>query len=67
MKMNLSYKATYFLKLEIVYFWLSLFIGGVKAFEYDFSKGFKVFLYVFLLMQLVILATNFRLIFKKDT
>lgn len=64
--MNLSHKAAYFLKLEIVYFLLSLFIGGVKAIEYDFSKGVKVFLFVFLFMQLVILATNFRLIFKKD-
>lgn len=64
--MNVSHKTAYFIKLEIVYFLLSLFIGGVKAFEYDLNKGFKVFLYVFIFMQFVILVTNFRLIFKKE-
>lgn len=64
--MNFSYKTIYFIKLEIVYFLLSSFIGGIKAFEYGLYKGFEVFVYVFVFMQLVILVTNFRLIFKKD-
>lgn len=64
--MNISYKAAYFIKLEIVYLVLSLFIGAIKSVEYGFNDGAKVFLYVFIFMQAVIVLTNFRLIFKKD-
>lgn len=64
---NISNKSAYFIKLEVIYLFLSLFIGGIKAYEYDLAKGINVFLYVFAFMQIVIVLTNFKLIFKRDS
>ncbi len=64
--MNNRAKLLHLLKEEIVYLSIALIFGIMTYLNHDISKSVEMFLYVALFFQLIILITNWKLIFSSD-
>jgi hypothetical protein len=59
-------KLLHFLKEEIIYLSISLIFGVMAYLTHDISKSVEMFLCVALFFQLIILITNWKVIFSRD-
>ena len=64
--MNNRAKLLHLLKEEIIYLSIALIFGIMTYLNHDISKSVEMFLYVALFFQLIILITNWKLIFSSD-
>lgn len=64
--MNNRSKLLHLLKEEIIYLSISLIFGVTTYLNHDISKSVEMFLCVALFFQLIILITNWKLIFSSD-
>ena len=64
--MNNRVKLLHLLKEEIIYLSIALIFGIMTYLNHDISKSVEMFLYVALFFQLIILITNWKLIFSSD-
>lgn len=59
-------KLLHLLKEEIIYVSISLIFGVMTYLTHDISKSVEMFLCVALFFQLIILITNWKVIFSRD-
>ena len=64
--MNNRSKLLHLLKEEIIYLSISLIFGVMTYLNHDISKSVEMFLCVALFFQLIILITNWKVIFSRD-
>ncbi|TMO47881.1 hypothetical protein CWC24_07020 [Pseudoalteromonas ruthenica] len=57
-------KILYLLKEEVIYLFISLGFGIMTYINHGLPKSFEMFLYTYLFFQLIILISNWGLIFK---
>ncbi|KYL36492.1 hypothetical protein A2I96_08800 [Pseudoalteromonas tetraodonis] len=59
-------KLLHLLKEEIVYLSIALIFGIMTYLNHDIPNSVEMFLYVTLFFQLIILITNWKIIFSSD-
>ena len=59
-------KLLHFFKEEIIYLSISLIFGVMTYLIHDISKSVEMFLCVVVFFQLIILITNWKVIFNND-